>query len=435
MKNIWILNHYAGPPNFTPLTKAYDLANQLVKKGYSVTIFFSSFSHYRFKEVKFDSSEKSFYKKEDYQGVKMVWIRTWPYQRNNINRVLNMFSFFFMAFLVGLGIKERPDVIIGSSPHLFTPLSAYLLAKFKRSKFCLEIRDFWPQTMVDMGVFKEKSLVTKLLRKLERFLYKKSDKIITVLPYAGKYLEKFSIPEEKVFFSPNGVDSSRYEGISDYDGGKKNMLTIMYIGGFLHAHRLDILLEAAQRLQEKRIINLKFVLVGDGPARNSLIHLAKDMKLNNIHFPGFIPKSEITEIMNQADVFFGSLRNLPQLHKYGISVNKLFTYLSAARPVVFAANIPANNPIAESGAGITVGMENVDALVNAFLSLISLPAAKRKEIGEKGKAYVKKYYDIKILAEEFEKNILLGEENNLVSQDPAQAEKLILIENCLSEKE
>ncbi|MCX6760261.1 MAG: glycosyltransferase WbuB, partial [Candidatus Nealsonbacteria bacterium] len=99
MKNIWMFNHYATKPD-GPKPRSYDLGRQLIKKGDKVTIFASSFSHYKLKEEYIFGKEKS--KKENCGGVNFIWLKTFPYKRNNWRRVLNMISFSSMAFTAGI---------------------------------------------------------------------------------------------------------------------------------------------------------------------------------------------------------------------------------------------------------------------------------------------------------------------------------------------
>ena len=76
--NIWIFNHYATKPD-EPATREYDIGKELVKRGHQITIFASSFSHYKFKEKYLAKGEK--WKTENYEGVNFIWIRTFPYQK------------------------------------------------------------------------------------------------------------------------------------------------------------------------------------------------------------------------------------------------------------------------------------------------------------------------------------------------------------------
>jgi len=74
--NIWIFNHYAITPNMPGEMRHYDLAQELVKRGYQVTIFASSFHHGLRQEMKLARNEK--WKVENVDGVKFIWIKTFP---------------------------------------------------------------------------------------------------------------------------------------------------------------------------------------------------------------------------------------------------------------------------------------------------------------------------------------------------------------------
>lgn len=397
--NIWILNHYATTPD-EPATRSYDIGKQLVKKGHRVTIFASSFSHYKFREKRLQPGER--WRAEEYDNVRFIWLKTTPYKGNEWRRVINMLSYAWRAFWVGRGLKERPDVIIGTCVHPLAVLSAYILSIIRKSRFFFEVTDLWPQTLVDMGALSERSPVTWGLRNLEKFLYQKAEKIIVLLPHADDYITSLGISKDKIAWIPNGVDLSRYEGLKLYDGGISKTFTLMYTGGFLRAHRLDIMLEAAKILNESNN-QLRFVFVGDGPERTSLIKLSKEAGLDNVSFPGLVPKREMYKVMSQADAFIGSLRNLPQLHKYGISPNKLFDYLASGRPVLFAANLPpSHNPVEEAKAGITVPPENPEALAQAITMLVAMKPEDRIQMGKNGLEYVKKHHDIRVLANKLE---------------------------------
>ena len=172
--NIWIFNHYAITPDMAGGTRHYDFGKELVKRGHEVTIFASSFHYSQHRELKLTWGEK--YKVERVEGVNFVWIKTFPYQKNDWRRVLNMVSYAWKVYWIGRGIKKldqdinKPDIIIGSSVHLLAVLSAYWLSKHYRAKFIMEVRDLWPQTLVDIGKFKENNPIIKILRIIEKFL-------------------------------------------------------------------------------------------------------------------------------------------------------------------------------------------------------------------------------------------------------------------------
>lgn len=140
--NLWIFNHYAHPPDLPGGTRHFDLGRELVKRGHKVTIFASSFHHYLHKEVRLKPGEQ--WKLEDIEGLRFVWIRTPPYQRNDNRRVQSMLVYALRAWRLGqkLGpVLGRPDVVIGSSPHPFASLAAYWVARHHQTPFVMEVRD------------------------------------------------------------------------------------------------------------------------------------------------------------------------------------------------------------------------------------------------------------------------------------------------------
>ena len=207
--NIWILNHYAITPDLPGGTRHFDFGKELAKRGHKVTIFASSFRHSLFKETKlYGNSNYAIDKISD--GFRFVWVKTVPYKVNNWKRVLNMLSYSWRVYETAKFLSlERPDVIVGSSVHLFAVLTAYLLSLHFRAHFIMEVRDLWPQTLVNMGISKWHPFVVSLSF-LEKFLYRRARKIITLLPKAHKYIESLAISTEKVVWISNGVDLSTF---------------------------------------------------------------------------------------------------------------------------------------------------------------------------------------------------------------------------------
>jgi glycosyltransferase involved in cell wall biosynthesis len=395
-QSIWILNHYAGTAT-SPSTRHYDLARQLVRKGHRVTIFASSF-HYQ-KLVEEHLAPGQTWSSEDHEGVRFIWIRTFPYKRNDWRRVLNMLSYAWRVVRVAMALKERPDAIVGSSVHPFAVFSAYVLSRRTRSRFLFEVRDLWPQSLVDAGAWKEKSPVTWAFRALEKFLYHKADLIITLLPYAHQYITRLGVSREKIVWIPNGADLTRYERLKPYDGGARPEFTIMYLGAHGRMNALDVILDAAALIRDRGRSGIRFVFVGDGPAKADLIRYADEKSLRNVDFRGPVPKSDLADVMGEADAFAFNLEDLP--FNYGVSSNKLFDYLSSGRPVLFAGNT-ANNPVTEAGAGFGVPARSPEQFAEAVLNLIALTPAERMEMGRRGVAYMKANHDIRVLANAFE---------------------------------
>ena len=405
--NIWIFNQYAITPDLPGGTRHYDLGRELVKRGHQVVIFATSFHHYLHRETRLQPGER--WKVEDVDGLKFVWLRTPSYQRNDWRRVRNMVVFALRAWWMGRRLPGlvpgvgKPDVVIGSSPHLLTPLVAYWVARRFRVPFVMEVRDLWPQTFVDMGGLTERHPVIKVLQFLEQFLYKRAQEIITLLPLAHRYIEELGISSEKIHWIPNGVDLSRFSGLQPASSDLRGSFNVMYMGAHGRANALDVLLQAAKIVQDRGNNVIRFVLVGDGPEKPRLMALAKELGLRNVEFREPVPKREVPKVLCVADTTIFILHDLP-LYDYGISVNKLFDYLAVGKPLILVGR-PVNNPVEETHCGLTVPPRDPEALAEAAMKLFEMPPKEREAMGRRGREYVERRHDIRKLAAELE-NIL-----------------------------
>jgi glycosyltransferase involved in cell wall biosynthesis len=403
--NIWMLNHYATPPDTPGSTRHYDFAKELIRRGHQVTIFAAGFSHRTRKEERLE--EKQNYRREEISGVDFIWLRTTPYfGGNDWRRVKNMLSYSWRVAPLGLKLKESPDVILASSPHLFAGLAGWFLAKWKRARFIFEIRDLWPQTLVDIGGYSNKSLAVRLMRVLEKFLYRRAKKIVVLHPEASDYITKLGIPENKVAFIPNGVNPELFSNSSiklppeldeTISGLKsKGKLLVGYTGAHGIANALDTVIETAKLLQEQGVDKVHFLMVGDGPEKERLMTEAENHGLKNLRFYSSIPKDAVPTLLRTFDFTVVSWKKSDLYRKYGMSTNKLWDYMVCAKPIVWAID-SANNPVDEASCGLTVAPEDAEQMAQAILELTSLSESKRREMGKRGYEYVMKYHSIPVL--------------------------------------
>lgn len=402
MKKLWILNHYALGPTDSGGTRHYDLAKEIVDKGYDVTIFASAFLHFGFIE-----KEKN---NETINGVKFVWIKTFHYFRNDWRRVINMIS-YFVQMLRTYSKHPKPDIIIASSPHLLTYIAGLLIAKKIKVPLCIEIRDLWPQTMVDMGILSKTSPITKVLYFIERYIYKKSDKIITLLPGFNKYLEERGVNSSKVRWIPNGINFEYYTKSKTVEiqhyvleqlqriKGSQNCLVGMYMGAMGLANGLVNIIHAAEILWS-RGVKVNIILVGRGSEREALRDLVCKKQLKNIFIFDEIPKDIIYKLYDYVDFNIFNLQKIDIL-KYGLSANKLFDYLYSAKPTIFACNA-LNDPIKDSLSGISIPPEDPVALADAVEELSTMTKLQREEMGQNGRKYAILNHDIKNNANKLE---------------------------------
>jgi colanic acid biosynthesis glycosyl transferase WcaI len=154
---------------------------------------------------------------------------------------------------------------------------------------------------------------------------------------------------------------------------------VLYAGNVGFSQSLDLVVEAARRCPD-----VTFVVNGDGAARADLEASAEGIA--NLRFAGFQPIERLPEVLASGDVHVVPLRT----GLGDVSVpSKTYSSLAAGRPVV--ASIDAGTAIprllAESGAGLAVPPDDVDAFVAAIRGLVADPE-RAATYGRSGRSWV-----------------------------------------------
>lgn len=394
MKHVWIVNHYALGPGDPGGTRHFSLARHLPANGWKASVVAASTEHPAGRQ-RLGAGEGS--RLETFDGVPFLWLRAREYSGNGRRRVLNMLDYTRAVLRPGaLSGLEPPDAIIGSSVHPLAAWAGRRLARRHGVPFLFEVRDLWPQTLIDMGRLSARHPAAVALRTLEKSLYRSAERTIVVMPGAGAYIEPFGVPRDRIVWIPNGTDLGRFPASSARDPSET--FTLMYFGAHGEANALETVI-AAMRLVEDDPAGSHIILrmIGQGPEKPSLMAMARRLGLRNVRFEDPVDKSAVPALAAEADAFVISVRNMPGLYRFGISMNKIFDYMAAARPTIIAADA-SNNPIAEAGAGLTVPPEDPQALAAAILDMAALPPGRRAAMGAAGRRHLEANYGIDRLA-------------------------------------
>ncbi|MEI6172045.1 MAG: glycosyltransferase family 4 protein, partial [bacterium] len=309
-RSVWILNHYAQGPDLPGGTRHYEIARRLVQRGLDVSLIASQFHHATRAQT---GTGRRPFTVETLDGVKLVRVRSaTSYRGNGIARMLNMSEFALRVRWLGRscfhGEFARPDVIVGSSPHLLAALAAERLARRFQARFVFEVRDLWPESLVALGAFGRRHPIVIALRSLECRLYRRADAIVSLLPEAWRYIApRGRVPREKISWIPNGASLGR-PAAEAASAGEPRPLTVMYLGAHGRANVLDDLITAA-RMAEERRLPVRFVLVGNGSEKARLEARARNEGLENVRFEPPVPKSAVQGILAGAAVLVALLED------------------------------------------------------------------------------------------------------------------------------
>ncbi|MGE0709448.1 MAG: glycosyltransferase family 4 protein [Planctomycetota bacterium] len=300
---------------------------------------------------------------------------------------------FTLSALMAALRTASPDCVVASSPPLPVVLPGHAIARLRPrpAPWIFEVRDLWPEMAITMGIISPNSLLTRALYSLEAWAYAKADHIVALTPaFRDNIVYRGLAPRERLSVIPNGADSDLFRpGTRDNWVRKKfewgDRFVVLYAGAHGRANALGQLLEAASLLRHRK--DVLVASVGDGPERPRLMAEAHDRRLHNVCFCGPQPKARMVDFVNACDLGAAVLKDNPSFKT--VYPNKIFDYMSCARPTLLAIDGAARNLVCERAqAGVFVPPEDPAAIAACIEALADDPA-RCARLGDNGLTWVR----------------------------------------------
>jgi colanic acid biosynthesis glycosyl transferase WcaI len=375
--HILFLTDNFPPEGNAPATRTFEHAREWVSLGHKVTVVTTAPN---FPEGKvFPGYKNNWYSKEQLAGIEVVRVKTYITANSGFaKRILDYMSFMVTGLVAGLFIK-KPDVIVATSPQFFNALGGWVLSKLRRKPFVFELRDIWPASITAVGAM-EKSIVIRALEKLELFLYRQADCIISLTESFKTELIGRGINKDKISVVLNGVDLSQYsprekDKLLESKYKLEHKLVIGYIGTHGMAHALGNILDAAELLSSNA--NICFLFAGGGAELDSLRDNVAKRNLSNVIILGRQDKQIMPSIWSLCDVSLVHLKDVDLFRS--VIPSKIFESMGMGIPILIA--VPegeATRLVATCEAGLVVKPEAPDKLVEAIQSLYNNPDIRLK---------------------------------------------------------
>jgi glycosyltransferase involved in cell wall biosynthesis len=373
-------------------TRHYELAQCVIANGDRLTVVASDFGYLSGKRTAGSITGRE----EMVDGIRVLRVATSRSSHRGLaGQLLAFLTFAGSSLIAGLRVRDI-DVVLATTPPIFQAVTAWLIAVIRRRPLILEIRDLWPEFIIDMGKLKN-PIVIAAARRLERFLYARADRFIVNSPAYIDYLETKGIDRGRVTLVSNGVspemfaaegDVARYARELRQRYALEGKFVAMYAGAMGPANDLDTLLDAAAALSYDTRIHI--VLVGDGKQRKALEQRARERELTNVTFVGAQSKTEMRGFLAAADVCVATLQNIAMFRM--TYPNKVFDYLAAGRPVVLAIDGVIREVVERAGGGVFVPPGDGNAIAAAIEEL-SRHEDIGREMGRRGREYVRRHFN------------------------------------------
>lgn len=369
--HILFLTDNFPPEGNAPATRTYEHAIRWVKAGHKVTVVTCVPN---FPEGKvFEGYKNIWYQTHELDGINVVRVKTFITANEGfVKRILDYMSFMVTGFFAGL-FQKKPDVIVATSPQFFCACAGWALSAVRRKPFVFELRDIWPASITAVGAMKD-SFAICVLEKIELFLYRRADSIVSVTHAFKQELIERGVDGKKIDVVLNGVDLTKYEPSREKDAnlsvqyGLNGKFVAGYIGTHGMAHGLEHIVAVAERLQDYD--DIRIVFAGGGAARQKVVNLVEKKQLKNVVLIDRQPKDMMPKLWSICDVSLVPLVN-KALFKTVIP-SKIFECMGMGIPTVMSVpDGEATQLVRETASGLVVEPENVQHIADAVLKLYS----------------------------------------------------------------
>lgn len=334
--------------------------------------------------------------RETWRGIDVY--RSWLFtssRRGFATTLVNNLTFAISSFLYGLRSLPRPDILIASGPPYFAQFAGAGIAGLRGIPLILEIRDLWPDYIAEMKVIRSAPLLRAVFAS-ERWLLRRASAVVVVTDAFRRRMIAKGVAPAAITVIPNGVDLSRYfpaderAPIEALEHREPSEHVVGYIGTFGAGQGLGALIDATRRLRA-RGLNVRTVMVGDGPHRSVLEAELRSMPDDGVRMHPPIPRDDTRAFYSACDVVVVPHAALSVL---GETVpSKIFEVMACGRPLVAALQGEGARIVQESGAGVLASPGSGESLADAIERVIAMSDGERAALGTAGRAFAALHYD------------------------------------------
>ncbi len=341
---------------------------------------------------------------EEHERLRVLRSWLYPNRSHGIGpTLLNNGSFMITAAFNGLARARPLDVLVSSAPPFLSQIAGETIRLIRRVPTVLEIRDLWPDYLMEMGILPE-GLATRALFGLERWLLRHSDRVVVVTESFRRRVEAKGVPPDRIDVIPNGVDVQFYRYISDAPPLQAlrrrgpGDFVVGYLGNFGAGQDLRTLVDAAAILQ-RTDPGVRMVLAGDGREKDRVVAHAREVGVAGLEILPSIPKADTPGFYSACDICVVPLAPLRVLED--TIASKVFEVLACERPVVASVAGETARIVRESGAGLVAAPGGAEGIAAAIRRLRSRSDEERRDLGSRGRRYVEQRYDRGVLARRY----------------------------------
>lgn len=379
-----LVSQYFPPEVGATQSRMQSFADHLAEQGHRVTVIAEFPNHpqgvmppeYRGRLIEDDRSNP--------YRVLRVWVRT-SAEKTQMTRLSFYVSFMTLATAVA-PLAGRADVVVATTPPLFTGIAGLAIARMNGAPLVLDVRDLWPAAATSLMQISP-GWETTVAESIERILYRSAAVVTAVTKPFCEHIDAIRAHGPRTALLPNGTIPQFF--VDDDNGARRALgvprerFLVTFAGMLGIAQALPAAVEAAALLDGAA----ELMFVGDGPMKAPLVAAADDLGLRNVRFEPQLPLEQIPPLLAASDALLVPLSGHPTFTQFVPS--KLIDFMAVGKPIVLSAAGEAARILERARAGVVVPPEAPAELADAIRWL----ASHRDEaaaMGERGRQFAER---------------------------------------------
>ncbi|WP_418280448.1 glycosyltransferase family 4 protein [Halorubrum sp. DTA98] len=385
-RRVLVISQAFPPEQGGNASRIGDTTRHLDDEGWDVTVLAP---HLSYPHGQFDRDwTRSSVDTDDGVAVHRLW--TWQptsADPSALSRGLYYLLFAVHASLWVLLTDRRYDVVITSTPPVFTSIPGWVARRRWRVSGVVDIRDLWIEAAIDLELLSPDGFVTRVTERFQHWAFTDADRLfVTTTVMRDRILDRYPVAEDDVRIVPNGVDPS------SFDPDRRPGNAVVYTGNLGHAQDLEPCIRAMSHVNS----GLQLRIVGEGDVRPELEELAERVGVDDVvEFTGLVDREEVSEQLADAIAGLAPIKPTENL-QYAVPT-KAYEYLACRVPVVAVGNGAIESFLERSEGGVLVESDPVE--IARTLDELAQTPERRSSLARAGHEYVAERYDRRVIAE------------------------------------
>jgi glycosyltransferase involved in cell wall biosynthesis len=372
---VLFVNRFFYPDHSATSQMLTDLAKDLREVGMDITVITG--------RQLIDEPRAQLAAREQFDGIHVYRAWSTHFGRGSlVGRGIDYLSFYLGAGWQLLRLCRRGDVVVAKTDPPLISVIAGLVARLRGARLVNWLHDLFPEIAERLEVPFMRGALAGALRGLRNYALRRARCNVVIGSRMAEQLMSLGVSSERVTVIHNWCDGEAIQpqGIAGHwlreAWGLEARFVVAYSGNMGYAHEFDTILEAAERLRDRR--DIVFLFIGDGVQRERIQREADARGRTNVQFKPYQPRESLSQSLSAANAHLVSL--LPRLE--GLMVpSKFYAIAAAGRPVLFigAADGELARLIDECGCGSHVEVGAGEALAERITELAADPGMAHRQ--------------------------------------------------------